>query len=217
MATGDLFADLNTGEREAIGPCSFVLRGFALPSVDTLLQALARIEAASPYRRMHTPGGHTMSVEMSNCGEWGWTSGATGYRYQRHDPLSGQPWPALPPAFAQLARDAAAQAGFEGFLPDACLINRYLPGARMALHQDKNEHDLSAPIVSVSLGMNATFLFGGHQRHCKAARIALYHGDAVVWGGEDRLRFHGILPLKAYPHPQLGQQRINLTFRKAMA
>jgi alkylated DNA repair protein (DNA oxidative demethylase) len=164
---------------------------------------------------MVTPGGFEMSVALTNSGELGWTSDRRGYRYATLDPLTGNPWPPLPDAFVRLARNAAAEAGFPGFTPDACLINRYVPGARMSLHQDKDEQDYSAPIVSVSLGMPAVFLFGGHRRADKAQRIPLFHGDVVVWGGPDRLRYHGVAPLKDHPHASLGSQRINLTFRKA--
>jgi alkylated DNA repair protein (DNA oxidative demethylase) len=164
---------------------------------------------------MVTPGGFVMSVAITNCGALGWTTDARGYRYTTDDPQSGRPWPDMPDAFSRLARQAAETAGFDGFAPDACLINRYEPGARLSLHQDKDERDHSAPIVSVSLGMDATFLFGGHQRSDRPARFPLRHGDVVVWGAEDRLRYHGVLPLKDQPHPELGSQRINLTFRKA--
>lgn len=215
MTSLDLFGAPQAGDRECMGPAAFVLRGFALPCVDALLPAITAIEAASPFRHMVTPGGFTMSVALTNCGQWGWTTDRRGYRYSRLDPDNGQPWPAMPDVLTRLAQDAAQAAGFDGFVPDACLINRYLPGARMSLHQDRNERDLSAPIVSVSLGMTATFLFGGHERADKAARVALHHGDVAVWGGPDRLRYHGILPLQDQPHPLLGSQRINFTFRKA--
>ncbi|MBB5215942.1 alkylated DNA repair protein (DNA oxidative demethylase) [Parapusillimonas granuli] len=211
----DLFHDARSGRCERIGPSAFVLRGFALPWVDELLPAISGIEAAAPFRNMVTPGGFTMSVALTNCGALGWTTDRRGYRYTDTDPATRRPWPAMPVPFARLAHEAAAAAGFAGFEPDACLINRYLPGARMSLHQDKDERDFSAPIVSVSLGMPATFLFGGHKRADKAAKVQLYHGDVVVWGGEDRLRYHGVMPLKHVPHPLLGSTRINFTFRKA--
>lgn len=215
MSTLDLFGAPAAGEQERLGPQAVVLRGFALPYVDELLVALANITAVSPFRQMQTPGGYTMSAELSSCGELGWVSNRQGYRYSRLDPHSGQPWPNMPDSFAQLARQAAAEAGFTRFEPDACLINRYQPGARMSLHQDKNEQDFSAPIVSVSLGMTAVFLFGGLQRSDKAVRVTLYHGDIAVWGGADRMRFHGVMPVQDAAHPILGAQRINLTFRKA--
>lgn len=215
MMRHDLFGDPPPGECERMGPRASVLRGFALPYVEALLPAIADIEAVSPFRHMVTPGGFTMSVALTNCGKWGWTTDRRGYRYSSLDPDTGRLWPAMPDVFERLACEAARAAGFEGFTPDACLINRYLPGARLSLHQDKNERDFEAPIVSVSLGMTAVFLFGGHARADKTARVALYHGDVAVWGGEDRLRYHGVMPLKDEPHPLVGSQRINFTFRKA--
>ena len=213
--TLDLFDDPPREAREPLGPGAFVLPGFALPFVDELLPAIRALAERAPFRHMVTPGGFTMSVALTNCGELGWTSDRRGYRYSRTDPDTGLAWPAMPESFVRLAREAAATAGFEGFAPDACLVNRYEPGARLSLHQDKDEREYGAPIVSVSLGMPAVFLFGGHERGDKAARIPLQHGDVVVWGGEDRLRYHGVLPLKDQPHPALGSLRINLTFRKA--
>ncbi|MDO8065244.1 MULTISPECIES: DNA oxidative demethylase AlkB [unclassified Janthinobacterium] len=194
---------------------SILLRGFALPYLHELLPALDAVVLAAPLRHMATPGGLRMSVAMSNCGPLGWVTDGRGYRYTRHDPASGLPWPPMPPVFLRLARQAALAAGYPDFTPDACLVNRYAPGARMALHQDRDECDFTAPIVSVSLGLPATFLFGGAERADKAARIALLHGDVVVWGGADRLRFHGVAPLREGEHALLGAQRINLTFRKA--
>jgi alkylated DNA repair protein (DNA oxidative demethylase) len=212
--TFDLFGDEPPSWREELAPGAVVLRGFALPRVDALLAALGDITAAAPFRHMITPGGYRMSVTMSGCGRYGWVSNRSGYRYDPLDPTSGQPWPAMPDSFRQLARDAAAEAGFPGFEPDACLINRYIPGARLSLHQDKDELDLRAPIVSVSLGLPALFLFGGLNREDKTQRVPLAHGDVVVWGGPSRLRYHGVLSLKAGVHPLLGEERINLTFRK---
>lgn len=203
------------GGRVVLGPQSLVLRGFALPMMDALLAGVDAVAAQAPFRHMETPGGYTMSVALTNCGQLGWTSDARGYRYTRTDPLSDQPWPAMPPAFMLLAQAAAAEAGFPGFEPDACLVNRYEPGSRLSLHQDRNERDYGAPIVSVSLGMPAMFLFGGEQRADKASRTPLFHGDVVVWGGVDRLRYHGIMPIKDLPHPRLGSQRINFTIRRA--
>ncbi len=206
---------LRSSARERMATNAFVLRGFALPYVAALWSAINGIETGSPFRHMVTPGGFTMSVALTNCGALGWTTDRRGYRYSNIDPASGQPWPSMPEVFGELAREAAAMAGFNGFEPDACLINRYLPGSRLSLHQDKNERDFTAPIVSVSLGITATFLFGGHKRADKAVKVSLYHGDVAVWGGEDRLRYHGVMPIKAQLHPLLGNQRINLTFRKA--
>ncbi|WP_053143692.1 DNA oxidative demethylase AlkB [Pseudomonas sp. P97.38] len=216
--TLDLFADQATttsGRIEPIGQQSFVLRGFALPWLERLLPALEKVLQAAPFRQMVTPGGFTMSVALTSCGALGWTTDRRGYRYTAHDPQSGQPWPEMPGVFRELAQAAARHARFEGFEPDACLINRYVPGARMSLHQDKDERALDAPIVSVSLGLPAVFQFGGFERGDKCQRIALLHGDIVVWGGVDRLRYHGVLALKEGLHPALGAQRINLTFRTA--
>lgn len=203
------------GARQEIGVQAYLLHGFALTYADKVLPALEQIKTAAPFRRMVTPGGLTMSVEMTNCGRLGWTTDRRGYRYDAIDPLTGELWPPMPDAFLRLARESAEGAGFEDFIPDACLINRYVPGARLSLHQDKDEADFSQPIVSISYGMPATFLFGGNARKDPAARWPLEHGDVVVWGGEDRLRYHGVSPLKKGSHPALGDQRINLTFRKA--
>lgn len=215
--TLDLFgADGSTApDREDLLPGVVVLRRRAL-AVDAALIAAARgVAKVSRFRHMTTPGGFRMSVAMTNCGEVGWVTDRTGYRYDRVDSQTGQPWPAMPSVFQTLATDAAAEAGFANFAPDACLINRYEPGARMSLHQDRNERDFSRPIVSVSLGLPAIFQFGGEKRADKTLRVPLAHGDVVVWGGPARMRFHGVLPLKAGQHPLLGEQRLNLTFRKA--
>ena len=193
-----------------------VLRGFALQFTDRLLAELDRIAAVAPFRRMVTPGGFTMSVAMTNCGSAGWVTDRTGYRYDPVDPASGKPWPPMPAVFRDLATTAAAQAGFAGFTPDACLINRYEPGTRLSLHQDKDEQDYGSPVVSVSLGLPARFLFGGLKRSDPQSKIPLEHGDLVVWGGPARLAFHGVMPLANGVHPALGRQRINLTFRKAL-
>ena len=192
-----------------------LLRGFARPIESNLIAALRNIEAQAPFRHMVTPGGHEMSVAMTNCGDAGWVTDRRGYRYDTNDPEAGKPWPAMPPSFRELADQAAAKAGFAKFCPDACLINRYAPGARMSLHQDKDEHDFGAPIVSVSLGLPATFLFGGLKRSDKPRRYRLEHGDIVVWGGPSRLNFHGVASLADGEHALLGRQRVNLTFRKA--
>jgi alkylated DNA repair protein (DNA oxidative demethylase) len=212
--TSDLFANLPS-DREVIGRRAWVLRGHALPCAAELLAGVEEIQRLSPFRRMVTPGGFTMSVALTNCGPLGWTTDRRGYRYTSLDPVTGNPWPSMPQTFARLARVAASEVGFGEFAPDACLMNRYLPGSKMSLHQDKDERDFTAPIVSVSLGMDAVFLFGGQKRADRATRIPLRHGDVVVWGGEDRLRYHGVLRLEGAAHPVLGEQRINLTFRKA--
>ena len=191
-----------------------LLRRMARPFESELIEALDEIVAAAPFRHMVTPGGHTMSVAMTNCGPLGWVTDRRGYRYDPLDPQSGQPWPAMPEAFRELAGRAAEMAGFSRFSPDACLGNQYLPGARMSLHQDKDELDLAAPIVSVSLGLPAVFLFGGLRRSDRPRRFRLAHGDVAVWGGPARLYFHGIAPLAEGEHSQIGRQRINLTFRK---
>jgi DNA oxidative demethylase len=201
--------------REVIAEGAVLLRGLARPVENELMAALRDITAQAPFRNMVTPGGYRMSVAMTNCGNLGWVTDRTGYRYDTHDPETGKPWPAMPASFRELATEASDRAGFGGFLPDACLINRYQPGARMSLHQDKDEQDFGAPIVSVSLGLPATFLFGGMKRSDKPRRFRLEHGDVVVWGGPTRLAFHGVAPLAEDEHGRLGRQRINLTFRKA--
>ncbi|MCP1511235.1 DNA oxidative demethylase AlkB [Pseudomonas rhodesiae] len=216
--TSDLFAEdalQQPSGREQIGEQSYVLKGYALPWIERLLPELRHVLAQAPFRQMVTPGGFTMSAALTSCGELGWTTDASGYRYSHLDPRSQQPWPALPDALRELAVQAAADAGFADFAPDACLINRYVPGAKMSLHQDKNERDYGAPVVSVSLGLSAIFLFGGHARSDKPQKISLFHGDVVVWGGVDRLRFHGVMPIKEGVHPVMGPQRINLTLRTA--
>lgn len=204
-----------TGTVEALGPQSVVLRGFARARATELLAALRGVADAAPFRRMQTPGGFTMSVALTNCGRLGWTSDVDGYRYTEIDPATGVPWPTMPPCFLALAGEAAAAAGFSGFVPDACLLNRYEPEARLTLHQDRNERSFDAPIVSVSLGLPATFLFGGHARRDRAAPVLLRHGDVVVWGGVDRLRFHGVRPLAEGVHEDVGAVRYNFTFRRA--
>jgi alkylated DNA repair protein (DNA oxidative demethylase) len=215
--TADLFASLPDAQpsRENITEGAMLLRGFAKPVEDDLITALRDIVERAPFRHMSTPGGHQMSVAMTNCGHAGWVTDRSGYRYDASDPQSGRPWPEMPSAFRELAGQAAAEAGFAGFAPDACLINRYEPGARMSLHQDRDETDFGAPIVSVSLGLPAIFLFGGLQRSDRTQRYRLQHGDIVLWGGPARLAFHGVAPLAEGEHALMGRQRINLTFRKA--
>lgn len=201
--------------REALGPGAWVLRGFAREHGPALLAAVAEVAAAAPFRRMRTPGGRLMHAELTACGPLGWVTDARGYRYVEHDPETGRPWPPLPGLVRELARAAAAEAGFPGFEPDACLVNRYAPGAGMSLHQDKNERDLAWPIVSFSLGLPATFLWGGVARAERPRPVPLSHGDVVVWGGPDRLRFHGVRPPADAEHPLAGRFRINLTLRRA--
>ncbi len=215
--TADLFAGVpeTRAAREAIADGAVLLRGLVSPIERDLIADLRAIVAQAPFRQMFTPGGHQMSVAMTNCGDLGWVTDRTGYRYDGNDPETGRPWPAMPASFRDLAGRASAAAGFEAFSPDACLINRYQPGARMSLHQDKDEEDFGAPIVSVSLGLPATFLFGGLKRSDKPRRFRLEHGDIVVWGGPARLVYHGVAALADGEHVVLGHQRINLTFRKA--
>lgn len=198
-----------------IEPGAVLLSRFALPLERELLAGVERVARRAPFRHMETPGGFRMSVAMTNCGALGWVSDRSGYRYDPHDPEDARAWPAMPSAFEQLAADAAAAAGFAGFAPDACLVNRYAPGAKLSLHQDKNERDFGEPIVSVSLGLPAVFLFGGARRNQRAERVPLVHGDVVVWGGPARLHYHGVMPLRDGEHPLLGACRINLTFRRA--
>lgn len=203
--------------RETLAEGAVLLRGFARSRAADLLTAVEEIVRTSPLRRMETPGGQRMSVAMSNCGALGWVTDRRGYRYAATDGLTGHPWPPMPGLFLDLARRAADEAGFPGFDPDACLVNRYEPGAKMSLHQDRDEASLLPPIVSVSLGLPAIFLFGGLVRADKPARWRLSHGDVVVFGGPARLRFHGVLPLQDGEHPATGRCRINLTFRQAGA
>lgn len=216
MTSRDLFDTPADVLREEIAPGAMLLRGFFRDRTETLLAAIARVTALAPFRHMTTPGGYRMSAAMTNCGDPGWITDRMGYRYGATDPESGQPWPAMPPVFLALAAEAAMAAGYPGFVPDATLINRYEPGARLSLHQDRNERDFAAPIVSVSLGLPATFLFGGETRTDRQQRFRLQHGDVVVWGGPARLAFHGVAPLKDGEHPLLGRTRINLTLRKAL-
>lgn len=210
-----LFDDDEGDAELELAPGAVLLRRFALPLASALLDAAAAVRAQAPLRHMRTPGGLPLRVAMTNCGPLGWVSDSRGYRYQATDPVSGQPWPALPTAFATLATNAAARAGYADFTPDACLVNRYEPGTALSLHQDKNERDFTQPIVSVSLGLPAVFLFGGMARSDRPVRIPLHHGDVVVWGGTARLRFHGVMALKDGAHEEAGRQRINLTMRRA--
>jgi alkylated DNA repair protein (DNA oxidative demethylase) len=213
MATAELFE----GEplERVLAPGAVLLGGFAARTAVALVEAVDRVVAVAPFRHMLTPGGRRMSAAMSNCGAWGWVSDRSGYRYASEDPESGRPWPAMPEEVRSLAVAAAERAGFASFAPDACLVNRYEPGSRLTLHQDRDERDLDAPIVSVSLGLPAVFLFGGERRAHRLLRVRLAHGDVVVWGGPARLRYHGVLPLEDGRHPLTGRRRINLTLRKA--
>lgn len=217
--TPDLFSTLAPQPARVtlvpLAPGAVLLRQRALAQAEALLAGVAEVTAVAPFRWMSTPNGYRMSVAMTNCGALGWVSDATGYRYAPLDPARDAPWPAMPAAFLELARQAAADAGFPAFEPDACLVNRYAPGARLSLHQDRNEHDFSQPIVSVSLGLPAVFQFGGLRRGDPVTRYLLEHGDVVVWGGPARLRYHGVLALKDGEHAATGACRINLTFRRA--
>jgi alkylated DNA repair protein (DNA oxidative demethylase) len=211
-----LFADEDEEEELALAPGARLLRGFARPAEEALLAALSAVAAAAPFRHMVTPGGYRMSVAMTNCGTAGWVTDRTGYRYDPRDPQTGRPWPPMPAVFRDLARRAAERAGFDGFDPDACLVNRYEPGSKLSLHQDQDERDFGQPIVSVSLGLPATFLFGGERRAERPRRLRLVHGDVVVWGGPARMTFHGVDTLRAGDHPMTGPLRYNLTFRRAL-
>jgi len=217
--TPDLFEGLEQKSAlpatQSLAPGAVLLRGFARPLEAPLLAGVEQVLAQAPLRHLVTPGGFRMSVAMSNCGALGWVSDLGGYRYDAIDPDSGRHWPAMPAVFRDLAAAAARAGGFEGFAPDACLINRYEPGTRLSLHQDRDEGHYDWPIVSVSLGLPAVFLFGGPKRSDKALRVPLAHGDVVVWGGPSRLHYHGVLPVKEGEHPLTGACRINLTFRKA--
>ena len=215
--TGDLYEDASAvvKAKESLAAGAFLLRNFARADESEIMSALRAVIAQAPLRHMVTPGGYRMSVAMTNCGSLGWITDRSGYRYDSIDPESGKPWPKMPEEFLNLAVTAAAEAGFPTFRPDACLVNRYEPGTKLSLHQDKDEKDFAQPIVSVSLGIPATFLFGGERRADKTQRVVLHHGDVVVWGGPARLRYHGVLPLKSAVHPAFGQARVNLTFRKA--
>jgi alkylated DNA repair protein (DNA oxidative demethylase) len=214
--THDLFDRAAPGaSHERLAPGAWLLRGFALGLVRALLTAVESIQTAAPFRHQVTPGGFRMSVAMTNCGSLGWVSDSRGYRYDAVDPSSGRAWPPMPAVFLELAQTAALAGGFPGFTPDACLLNRYEPGARLTLHQDKDERDFGAPIVSVSLGLPAIFLLGGDSRKDKLQRIPLQHGDVLVWGGPARLRHHGVLALADGHHCVLGAQRLNLTLRHA--
>jgi alkylated DNA repair protein (DNA oxidative demethylase) len=216
-AQEELFASAEppTYTREQLEPGAFILRAFAADEAHALLAAIELVSQTAPLRHMTTVRGWRMSVAMTNCGDAGWLSDRSGYRYDAIDPQTGRHWPAMPEVFGNLARRAAGAAGFNRFVPDACLINRYEPGARLSLHQDRDEQDFGAPIVSVSLGAPATFLWGGAARTDRSRRVRLEHSDIVVWGGPARLNFHGIDTLREGHHPLTGNARFNLTFRRA--
>lgn len=213
----DLLSSLEPAQAvERLSEAAVVLRGFARANAAELVAAVDAITASAPFRNMMTPGGFRMSVGMTNCGRAGWVTDRKGYRYERIDPITGNPWPQMPEVFRSLAEKAALAGGYPGFEPDACLMNLYEPGTRLSLHRDENERDLSAPIVSVSLGLPAIFLFGGNHRNDRSRRVPLESGDVVVWGGPDRLVYHGVAPLPDGDDPLTGNRRINLTFRKAL-
>ena len=220
MTTGQLgmeWGDSSPPSRETLEEGAVLLRGFAASEVPALVETVARIALAVPFRQLVTPGGYTMSVAMTNCGRVGWVSDRTGYRYDPADPDTGAPWPAMPWTFLDLVVRAAAEAGFVHYDPDACLINRYLAGAKLGLHQDRDEKDAWAPIVSVSLGLPAVFMWGGKRRSDPVRRLCVENGDVAVWGGPARFVYHGVAPLKDGQHPLTGAARINLTFRKVFS
>ncbi|MBL8447160.1 MAG: DNA oxidative demethylase AlkB [Zoogloeaceae bacterium] len=215
MISGDLFADTPPGQSWALAPGAWCLPARARDHAEELLAAVAWVVARAPFRHMRTPGGRVMGVGLTNCGALGWVSDEGGYRYTERDPLSGHPWPTMPQGFRELAAACAAEGGYPGFAPDACLINCYEPGVGLSPHQDRDEQDFAAPIVSVSLGLPAVFLFGGLRRRDVFRRLTLAHGDVVVWGGPTRLAYHGVQPLRDGAHAMVGRKRINLTFRQA--
>jgi len=209
-----LFDTDPTPSSEWLEEGAVLLRGFARAEAPALVEEAARVAQSARFRHLVVPGGHTMSVAMTNCGRVGWVSDRTGYRYDAKDPDTGELWPAMPARFLELAVRAAAEAGFAHYDPDACLINRYVAGAKLGLHQDRDEKDPWAPIVSVSLGLPAVFLWGGKRRADPVRRLRLESGDVAVWGGPARFVYHGVAPLKDGYHPLTGAARINLTFRK---
>lgn len=214
--SGQLFDNADSsGSAERLSEGAVLFHGRLLDDAEAIVETIREINRQAPFRHLITPGGHKMSVSMTSCGDLGWMSDRKGYRYTASDPRSDRPWPPMPALFSKLAGAAAYEAGFPAYEPDACLINRYRPGAKLSLHQDKDEADYDHPVVSFSLGLPATFLWGGFRRKDKPNRLLLEHGDVIVWGGPDRLRYHGIAPLPEGEHPLLGAQRINLTFRKA--
>lgn len=207
----------NVPAREPLEEGAVLLRAFCVSEAGALVEAIGRVAESAPFRYLVVPGGHTMSVAMTNCGRVGWVSDRRGYRYDAVDPETGAHWPTMPSIFIELAKRAAAEAGFAGYDPDACLINRYAPGAKLGLHQDRDEQDAWSPIVSVSLGLPATFLWGGKKRGDPVRRLRVENGDVAVWGGPARFVYHGVAPLKAGEHELTGGVRLNLTFRKVFA
>lgn len=211
----DLFSSSeDSGGRHEIAEDAYLLPGYATSQAIELCSAIDTVLLQSPLRHYQTRMG-LMSVGMSCCGALGWVADTRGYRYSALDPNNGQPWPGLPDSIRNLAQSAASDCGFDGFEPDACLINEYQLGAKMGLHQDRDERDMRWPIVSISLGMTAQFQFGGATRRAPVHRFDLVHGDVLVWGGRTRLNFHGVAPLDGSPHPLLGARRWNLTLRRA--
>ena len=212
MNTLELFG---TGPAEPIrlGDGITLLRGFAATA--TLFPLVEAVAAEAPFRHLLTPGGQTMSVAMTNCGALGWVSDRSGYRYSPTDPLTDRQWPRMPAEFRKLALEAATAGGFPEFAPDACLINRYAAGARLTAHRDADEQDFAQPIVSVSMGLPASFAFYGLTRGGKGRSVALSDGDVLVWGGPSRLVYHAVRPVKPGHHPLTGDCRFNLTFRHA--
>jgi len=211
----DLFSATPGGEtaREVLGEGAVLMRRWLAGRETDVMAAIEGVAARAPFRFLTTPGGHVMSVAMTGCGDLGWHSDRAGYRYVATDPVTARPWPAMPDLLRAIAADAAAAAGYAGFAPEACLINRYEPGARLSLHQDKDEGALDQPIVSLSLGVAATFLWGGADRATRPRRLRLESGDVVVWGGPTRLNYHGVAPLAQGWSALGGVFRFNVTFR----
>lgn len=213
MSTLELFAGTRGFEPLKLGEGITLLRGFA--DTSKLFPLVESIAAVAPFRHLVTPGGQTMSVAMTNCGPVGWVSDRSGYRYSSRDPITDRDWPHMPAEFRRLALDAATAGGFPDFEPDACLINRYAAGARLTAHRDADEQNFAQPIVSVSMGLPASFAFYGLTRGGKGRGVGLSDGDVLVWGGPSRLVYHAVRPLKPGQHPLTLACRYNLTFRHA--